>query len=103
MESHDEMLDSKLTAEDRRDKAMIPTKERILNNTTRVALVRLCMTFHNENITREGKLMDLIMTSRPIRNKVTFRVVLRMLCKVPQENPGNWSGPHRGQGPGGFS
>ena len=87
MESHDEMLDSKLTAEDRRDEAMIPTKERILNNTTRVALVRLCMTFHNENITREGKLMDLIMTSRPIRNKVTFRVVLRMLCKVPQENP----------------
>ena len=76
-----------LTKEDNRDMAMIPTKERCLNNSTRVALLRLCMVCHNENITREGKMMDLMMTERPLMNKVTLRVVLRMLCKVSQDNP----------------
>jgi hypothetical protein len=87
MENHNEQLDSMLITEDRRDMSMIPTKEKILGNSTRVALVRLCMVYHNENVTREGKMMDLMMTSRPIRNKVTYRVLLRMLCKVPQDNP----------------
>ena len=75
-----EQLENRIRYEDRVEASQVATKDKILNNKTRAAIIRLI-----QNSGRD--MMELLMTNRPIKNIACYTAVMKMISLAPKEDP----------------
>ena len=77
--SSNKKLKEMIQMEDKRDAAVPLTKDRITNNITRCAFLNLIIKWGTAT-------MDLLMTSKPVRNKKSYKLATRILTMSSQND-----------------
>ena len=75
-----EQLENRIRYEDKIESARAPTKDKILTNKTRAAIVNL--------IGKSGTdMLDLLMTKRPVKNIACYTAVMKLISLAPRDDP----------------
>ena len=81
-----QQLDDILEMEKRNDGLFVPTLEKFISNSARIACVQAIWEGHNSYISHQGQVMDMFFTSRPLINKSSATILLRLITMMPQTN-----------------
>ena len=76
---HRKQIEESIRAEDKRDQAVPLSKDRITTNITRCSFINL--------IIKSGPAaMDLLLSGKPVLNKISYRLAVRILTMAPQDD-----------------
>ena len=82
-----QQLDDIINMEQRKESLFVPTINKMISNSVRVACVKAISEGHSQHITNQGHTMDIFFTRNPIYNRACASILLRLITIMPQMNP----------------